>query len=190
MKPMRIRRGDIFIANLDPVEGSEQGGIRPILTISNNTGNRFSDTVIAAAITSRHKGNQPTHVELGSRFGLTDDSVLAAEQIRSIAKSRLLSYVGHVDRITMYKVNHALKVSMGLLRNEPYIATLCQSCASRFYHSSTHIIRRADRYQAIKSRCGFCHSEPGFDYFLNNRAKRRPFNGGYNKNENTRLSTR
>ena len=189
MYPKRIRRGDIFIANLDPVEGSEQGGTRPILTIQNNTGNRFSDTVIVAIITSKHKGNLPTHVELGPRFGLTDDSVLAAEQIRSIAKSRLMSYVGHVDRITMYKVNRALKISMGLLRNEPYIATLCQSCASAFYHSSFHVIRRADRYQTAMTRCGFCHAKPGLDYYLNNRERRKPVKGGQ-VNENTRLPTR
>jgi len=187
MEPLRIRRGDIFIANLDPVEGSEQGGTRPLLMIQNNTGNRFSDTVIGAVITSKHKGNQPTHVELGPRFGLTEDSVLVAEQIRTLAKSRLISYVGHVDKITMYIVNRALKISMGLLQNEPYHVTLCKACASKFFFSRLFFIRRVDRYQTVTSRCGFCNSEPGVDYCLIAKEKRKKKKGDH-CHENTRLS--
>ena len=176
METLKVKRGDIFTANLDPVVGSEQGGIRPVLIIQNNTGNRFSPTVIAAVITSRRKGTQPTHVALGSDCGLPEDSILSAEQPRTLDKSRLLKYIGHVDRPVMDEVNRALKVSLDLLRNEPYRITLCRPCASAFYCSGSHVIRRADRYQATKSLCDYCCSRYGFDYFLTDHLKHRPAN--------------
>ena len=189
MEPLKIRRGDIFTANLDPVEGSEQGGVRPVLIIQNNTGNRFSPTVIAAAITTKRKGNLPTHVELGSQYGLPEDSILSAEQPRTLDKSRLMQYIGHVDKYKMYEVNRALKVSLALLRNEPNRITLCPACASAFYHSGSHYIRRADPYQSSKSMCDYCNSNYGFDYFLTDKEKRRPARGGY-PHEDERLSAR
>lgn len=114
---MVVRRGDMFYADLSPVIGSEQGGIRPVLIIQNDTGNKYSPTVIAAAITSQMGKNKlPTHIELDSdEFGLKSDSVVLAEQIRTIDKSRLKEKIGHIDDLnTMNRINNALGVSFGL----------------------------------------------------------------------------
>ncbi len=111
-----IKRGDIYYADLSPVVGSEQGGIRPVLIIQNDVGNRHSPTVIAAAITSQmNKAKMPTHIELGARsFGLTKDSVVLAEQIRTIDKKRLREKMGALDDNHMRSVDEALAVSFGL----------------------------------------------------------------------------
>ena len=113
-----VQRGDIFYADLSPVIGSEQGGIRPVLIIQNNTGNKYSPTVIAAAITSQmNKAKLPTHIEIGAlEYGLQKDSVILTEQIRTLDKSRLREKVGHVDNLLMYRVDRALTVSFGLIR--------------------------------------------------------------------------
>lgn len=114
---MVIKRGDMYYADLSPVIGSEQGGIRPVLVIQNNMGNKYSPTVIVSAITSQlNKNRLPTHIELGSEeFGLKSDSVVLAEQIRTIDKSRLKEKIGHIDdNQIMNRVNSALGVSFGL----------------------------------------------------------------------------
>ena len=114
---MNIRRGDIFFADLRPVVGSEQGGIRPVLIIQNDLGNKYSPTVIAAAITSQTGKNKlPTHIEIDSSLcGLKNNSVVLAEQIRTIDKSRLRERIGHIDDEKIIdKVNNALGVSFGL----------------------------------------------------------------------------
>ena len=111
-----IKRGDIYFADLRPVVGSEQGGIRPVLIIQNDVGNRHSPTVIAAAITSQmNKARLPTHIELGARcYGLSRDSVVLLEQIRTIDKQRLKERMGKLDDRLMTKVDSALAVSVGL----------------------------------------------------------------------------
>lgn len=111
-----IKRGDIFYADLSPVVGSEQGGIRPILIVQNDVGNKYSPTVIAAAITSKlNKSRLPTHIEVdASMYGLAKNSVILLEQIRTLDKRRLKEKMGHLDRAEMYKVNQALSVSFGL----------------------------------------------------------------------------
>lgn len=111
-----VRRGDIFYADLSPVVGSEQGGMRPVLIIQNDTGNKHSPTVIAAAITSQiGKARLPTHIELTARsYGLTRDSVVLLEQIRTIDKRRLKERMGRVDGELMDKVDNAIAVSFGL----------------------------------------------------------------------------
>lgn len=114
---MVVKRGDMFYADLSPVVGSEQGGIRPVLIIQNDTGNKYSPTVIAAAITSQTGKNKlPTHIEIGSDDnGLKSDSVVLAEQIRTIDKSRLKEKIGHIDdNSVMSKVNNAIGISFGL----------------------------------------------------------------------------
>ena len=113
---MNIRRGDIFYADLRPVVGSEQGGIRPVLIVQNDIGNRHSPTVICAAITSKmNKAKLPTHIEVNSkRYQIVKDSVVLLEQIRTIDKQRLKEFVCHVDKELMRKVNEALKVSLEL----------------------------------------------------------------------------
>lgn len=114
---MQIKRGDMFYADLSPVVGSEQGGIRPVLIIQNDLGNKYSPTVIAAAITSQMgKTKLPTHIEINSNScGLKSNSVVLAEQIRTIDKSRLKEKIGHIDDEQIIdKVNSALGVSFGL----------------------------------------------------------------------------
>ncbi len=111
-----VKRGDIFYADLSPVVGSEQGGMRPVLIVQNDTGNRHSPTVIAAAITSQMgKARLPTHIELSAQsYGLSRDSVILLEQIRTIDKSRLRERMGKLDNDTMTKVDNAIAVSFGL----------------------------------------------------------------------------
>lgn len=111
-----VKRGDIFYADLSPVVGSEQGGMRPVLIIQNNVGNHYSPTVIVAAITTKiQKGKMPTHVELNAdRDGLEKDSVVLMEQIRTIDKQRLKDKVTHLEQHTMDKVDDALAISIGL----------------------------------------------------------------------------
>ena len=111
-----VRRGDIYFADLSPVVGSEQGGVRPVLIVQNNVGNKHSPTVIAAAITSQiNKARLPTHIELSARsFGLTKDSVILLEQIRTIDKQRLLEKMGRLDEGVMSRVDEALAVSFGI----------------------------------------------------------------------------
>ena len=114
---MTIKRGDMFYADLSPVIGSEQGGVRPVLIIQNDLGNKYSPTVIAAAITSQtNKTKLPTHIEIGGDTeGLKSNSVILAEQIRTIDKSRLKEKIGHIDDdLVMNKINNALGVSFGL----------------------------------------------------------------------------
>ena len=114
---MIIKRGDMFYADLSPVVGSEQGGVRPVLIIQNDLGNKYSPTVIAAAITSQKTKNKlPTHIEIGENTsGLKSNSVVLTEQIRTIDKSRLKEKIGHIDDNTIInKLNNALGVSFGL----------------------------------------------------------------------------
>lgn len=111
-----VKRGDIFYADLSPVVGSEQGGTRPVLIVQNDTGNKHSPTVIAAAITSQtNKAKLPTHIELiGKSVGLTKDSVVLLEQIRTIDKRRLREHMGRLDESMMNRVDDAIAVSFGL----------------------------------------------------------------------------
>ena len=111
-----IRRGDIFYADLSPVVGSEQGGLRPVLIIQNDVGNRYSPTVIAAAITSRMgKTRLPTHIDIyAERAGLAKDSVILLEQIRTLDKRRLKERMGHLEGRVMDEVNTAIAVSFGI----------------------------------------------------------------------------
>ena len=113
-----VKRGDIFYADLSPVVGSEQGGTRPVLIVQNDTGNKHSPTVIAAAITSQtNKAKLPTHIELsGKSVGLTKDSVVLLEQIRTIDKRRLREHMGRLDEGMMNRVDNTIAVSFGLPR--------------------------------------------------------------------------
>lgn len=113
---MQVKRGDIYYADLSPVVGSEQGGIRPVLVIQNNIGNRHSPTVICAAITSRmNKAKLPTHVEIDAgKYKIVKNSVILLEQVRTIDKQRLKDMVCHLDREIMEKVDEALKISLEL----------------------------------------------------------------------------
>lgn len=110
-----IRRGDLFYADLNPVVGSEQGGIRPVLVIQNDVGNHFSPTVVAAAITSRKaKNSLPTHILLENVPGLAPTSLLLLEQLRTIDRKRLRGYIGRISKEKMLEVDTALAISMGI----------------------------------------------------------------------------
>lgn len=109
-----IRRGDVFYADLSPVVGCEQGGIRPVLIIQNDIGNRYSPTVIVVAITSKLKKELPTHVEIGCMEPLQKNSVVLLEQIRTIDRIRLLEYIGSLSELRMISIDQALSLSLGL----------------------------------------------------------------------------
>ena len=113
---MSVRRGDIFYADLSPVVGSEQGGLRPVLIVQNDVGNKYSPTVIAAAITSKmSKTHLPTHIDIyAEKVGLQKDSVVLLEQIRTIDKQRLKEKMGHLDDTAMSAVDNAISISFGL----------------------------------------------------------------------------
>lgn len=113
---MIVHRGDIYYADLSPVVGSEQGGVRPVLIVQNDVGNKFSPTVIAAAITSqKDKANLPTHIEVETgNSGLMRDSVVLLEQVRTLDKHRLKEKMGRLDATSMSKVDQAISISFGL----------------------------------------------------------------------------
>ena len=113
---MNVRRGDIYYADLSPVVGSEQGGLRPVLVVQNDVGNKYSPTVIVSAITSKlTKSKLPTHIDVyGEKVGLAKDSVILLEQIRTIDKKRLKEKMGHLDSDVMRMVNNAITISFGL----------------------------------------------------------------------------
>jgi len=114
---VNVSRGDIYYADLNPVVGSEQGGVRPVLIIQNDIGNKYSPTVIVAAITSKiDKAKLPTHVEISAKdTKLEKDSVILLEQIRTIDKKRLQRHVAHLDKSIIEKVDEAIEISLGLI---------------------------------------------------------------------------
>ena len=113
---LEIKRGDLYYADLSPVVGSEQGGVRPVLIIQNDIGNKYSPTVIVAAITSQiNKAKLPTHIEISANeYGLNRDSVILLEQIRTIDKKRIREKIGYLDKNVMLKVDNSLQISLGL----------------------------------------------------------------------------
>lgn len=115
VKTVNVHRGDIYYADLSPVVGSEQGGVRPVLIVQNDVGNKYSPTIIAAAVTSKiNKAKLPTHIELPkSAYGLVKDSVILLEQIRTLDKRRLKERIGELNENTMSKVDKAILISLG-----------------------------------------------------------------------------
>lgn len=115
---MIVKKGDLFFADLSPVIGSEQGGVRPVLVIQNDIGNKYSPTIIVAAVTSQiNKAKLPTHVEIpAENHGLNKDSVILMEQLRTIDKRRLKERIGHVGSELMEEVNKAMAVSLGMIQ--------------------------------------------------------------------------
>ena len=115
---MNIKRGELYSADLSPVVGSEQGGVRPVLVVQNDVGNKYSPTVIAAAVTSKiNKAKLPTHIELpSSSYGLQRDSVILLEQIRTLDKRRLKERIGELNEITMNQVDKAILISLGFTK--------------------------------------------------------------------------
>lgn len=168
-----IHRGDIFFADLSPVVGSEQDGFRPVLVIQNDVGNNHSPTVIVAPISSQiKKTDQPTHVLLPSDLELPEESMVMLEQIRTVDRLRLDRYITTADDQTMRSVNKAIRVSLGLVpprstpRPNAMILCLCPTCASFFYQSKDHFIRRVDPKAKTKEPCDYCRLRQGYDYSI------------------------
>ena len=161
-------RGDIFSADLSPVVGSEQGGIRPVGIIQNDTGNRHSPTVIAAAITTaKDKANLPTHVTLsGDQNPLYENSIVLLEQIRTIDKKRLLHYFGRLSYGTIKRIDEALAISIGFKNKrkppEFMLMTLCPDCLQTYRNVYKKIYRH--KGQKHKDSCTICQTGWGFDY--------------------------
>ena len=187
--PDEVLRGQMYYADLDPVIGSEQGGNRPVLVIQNNVGNRHSPTIIITPITTRvKKVHQPTHIGIPPYFGLPQNSMAMLEQIRTIDKGRLGSYIGCLDDDVMDYVDKALGISVGLHApveenqklhtNEPHnnmpdemVLTLCGTCLKQFICSPEHIVRRINHAQT-KEPCMYCHVRDGYDYRIIHKKKR------------------
>ena len=148
--------------------GSEQEGYRPVLILQNNTGNKYSPTVIVAAISSKvdAKAKLPTHYLLQAENGLELPSLVLLEQLRTIDKKRLGAYIGHLEEKHIRKINHALAVSVGLIEEVPenLIMCLCPACANNFYGTGSYYLRRVHPDRVEKNICTYCGQRPGFDY--------------------------
>ena len=142
---MSVKRGDIYYADLSPVIGSEQGGLRPVLIVQNDIGNRYSPTVIAAAITSRmSKAKLPTHIDIfAGEVGLSKDSVILLEQIRTLDKRRLKEKMGHLDDEVMNHVNTAIAISFGLGTPEEDLAARTMMQQISYTSHPTHTMPAA-----------------------------------------------
>jgi len=160
------KRGDILIVDLDPVQGSEQGGSRPCCTIQNNFGNRYSHTIIVVPITTSAKKELPTHIHLNDVDVLKPESILLLEQIRTIDIDRIQKYLGSLDEAKMKVVDEALAISVGLtdIKRKGLTLTLCATCARIFYDSPYHDIRRTDPNQVVKEPCTYCSKNSGFSF--------------------------
>lgn len=161
-------RGDMYYADLGKGIGSEQEGYRPIVIIQNNVGNKHSPTVIIASITSKRdaKAKLPTHYLIEAEAGLELPSIVLLEQLRTIDKRRLSSFIGHLSEKHIQGINHALAVSVGLIESIPnkLILCLCRTCAENFYGSGAFVLRRVNSEQTEKDTCTYCNSRKGFDY--------------------------
>ncbi len=161
-------RGDMYYADLGKGIGSEQEGYRPVVIIQNNVGNKHSPTVIIASITSKRdaKAKLPTHYLIEAEDGLELPSIVLLEQLRTIDKRRLSSFIGHLSEKHIQGINHALAVSVGLIESIPnkLIICLCRTCAENFYGSGAFVLRRVNPEQTEKDTCTYCNSRKGFDY--------------------------
>ncbi|RKJ82616.1 type II toxin-antitoxin system PemK/MazF family toxin [Butyricicoccus sp. 1XD8-22] len=163
-------RGDLYYADLGHGIGSEQKGTRPVVIIQNNVGNKYSPTVIIAAITSKAnvKAKLPTHYYLDAGNGLAQPSLVLLEQIRTVDKRRLSSYIGRLDENHIRGINHALAVSIGLIEPVPPKLTLCLcgACANAFRGTGAFALREAAPEQAEKEVCVYCGQRPGMEYVV------------------------
>lgn len=161
----QIYRGDVFSANLNPVIGSEQGGMRPVVVIQNDTGNKHSSTIIVAPITSKIKPQLPTHLPISGVTGLYEDSIVLLEQLRTIDKQRCGKKIGTLNPVALHMIDAALVVSLGIkqVKNEPMVMTLCSKCAQSFYDAGSYYVKRADHEQEVKESCTMCNVRSGYD---------------------------
>ena len=162
-------RGQLYYADLSRGIGSEQEGYRPVLIIQNDVGNKYSPTVIVAAVTSKVgvKPKLPTHYFIeANTVGLTAPSIVLLEQLRTLDKRRLERYIGQVDSRHIREINRALAVSVGLMEEMPenLIMCLCPACANNFYGTGSYYLRRVHPGRVEKDICTYCGQRPGFDY--------------------------
>ena len=170
-------RGDMYYADLGRGIGSEQEGYRPVLIIQNDTGNKHSPTVIVAAISSKvdAKAKLPTHYLLKAENGLELPSLVLMEQLRTIDKRRLETYIGHLEEQHIRRLNRALAVSVGLIEetSKNLIMCLCPACANNFYGTGSYYLRRVHPGRVEKDICTYCGQRPGFDYEVVKKKERK-----------------
>lgn len=161
-------RGQLFYADLGSGIGSEQQGLRPVVIIQNDIGNRHSPTVIVAAVSSKTKtkAKLPTHFNIGPESGLERPSIVLLEQLRTIDKKRLGKYIGQLSLTQIAELNHALAISIGLIKPVPSKLTLCLCgvCANDFRGTNAFLLRRINLQQAEKEVCTYCGHRMGVDY--------------------------
>ena len=168
----KINRGDIYYACLNPVIGSEQGDRRPVLICSNDTGNEHSPTVIVTPLTRNLRKNPlPTHVLIPKSCGLGEDSLVLVEQIRTIDRSRLSTYIGRISRDIQPAIDNALAVCIGLEKRRPpkgemLELTLCSRCEADFRNSGYFVIKRG--YRETLENCDFCKTAKGLTFGIFN----------------------
>ena len=166
---MNIKRGQIYIADLDNIIGSEQGGTRPVLILQNNKGNKYSPTTIVACITTKtnNKAHLPTHSFVPVSLGLETKSIVMLEQIRVIDKKRLDHRIGILPEKNMRGIDKAIKISVGLIRSSPHIPLcLCHTCARNLSGTGDYFLRKAEHLQLEQSLCNLCNHRIGYDYEL------------------------
>ena len=167
MNERQIIRGDIYCTVLPHGTGSEQHGLRPMLVLQNNLGNKYSRTVIAAAITGQvEKAKLPTHCLIKAQQGLGRDSLVLLEQLHTIDKTRLHEYIGTLNDEDMYKVEKALAVSLGLekRRLDMFELTLCPRCESYFRHNGYLLVKKG--WQEFKTTCDICNDNQGWIFSI------------------------
>lgn len=170
-------RGDLYYADLGRGIGSEQEGYRPVVILQNDVGNKYSTTVIVAAISGKvdNKPKLPVHCQLQAECGLTLPSVILLEQLRTVDKQRLETYIGRLGERHIRQINRALAVSVGLIEETPknLIMCLCPACANNFYGTGSYYLRRVHPGRAEKDICTYCGQRPGFDYEVVKKKERK-----------------
>jgi mRNA interferase MazF len=168
MNERKIRRGDIYYADLNPVIGSEQGNLRPVLVVQNNVGNEYSPTIVVVPITCNLRKNPlPTHVLIPQACGLEADSLALAEQIRTIDRMRFEEYIGRIEDDILPAIEKALEICVGLEKQrqpkgELINLTLCRRCESDFRNSGYLLVKKG--WQKIKTKCDFCRNAKGLSF--------------------------
>ena len=159
----RITRGEIYFANLGSAVGSEQDGFRPVLVVQNNIGNAHSPTIVVAPLTSSKKAFLPTHVRIARTGLLTTDSIALCEQLRTLDRKRLDSYIGRIEPKEQRAVDHALAVSLELSSQPKTLDfTLCQSCKANFEYADYTLVKRG--FMEHKEACDLCRVGMGYEY--------------------------
>jgi len=164
----KIWRGDLYCADLNPTVGSEQGNRRPVLIVQNDAGNEHSPTVVVVPLTRNlRKSPLPTHVRIAKSYGLETDSLALVEQIRTIDRSRLTDYIGHIGGGLQLAVDKALAICVGLENRQPQkskmiVLTLCRQCESDFRNGGSLLVKVG--WQEVKEDCDFCKAHTGLNF--------------------------